>query len=158
MASFVFNNAKKMILDGDIHFDTDDIRLLLLEATTGIVIEDDELEDLNLATTELNSTGYVGTYDYASGGVALSNQANSIDDTDDEAVFDSSDTPTWSSISQAGSETVVAILMYLHVDGTAANDIAIAFIDDYTGLPLTPNGSDITITFAAEGILNLNDA
>ncbi len=158
MASYVFNTAKKRILDGDLQFDTDDLRLLLLESSTGIVIEDDVLTDIDLATNELNSTGYVGTYDYANGGVALSNQTTAVDDTDDEAVFDSTDTPTWNSISQAGSETVTAILLYLHVDGTAANDVPIAFIDDYTGLPLTPNGSNIQITFAAEGVLNLNDA
>jgi hypothetical protein len=44
----------------------------------------------------------------------------------------------------------------LFVDtGNAATDALIAFIDTGTGLPVTPNGGDITVTVNASGWFTL---
>lgn len=151
MADFAYNVFKKTVLDGAIDLDAagDDIRVLLLEAATDENKDDTTVQAVlaRAGTTELTSTGYSRQ--------ALANEATSQDDTDDEGVFDA-DNVTFSSVSQAGSETVVAIVIYKHVTDDT-DSVPLLFIDGATGLPLTPNGSDIQIQWAAEGILNVND-
>lgn len=39
--------------------------------------------------------------------------------------------------------------------GTDTTSVLIANFDDYTGLPLTPSGSDVVIVFSASGILRI---
>ena len=159
MADFIYNVAKKRLLDGDLHLDTDDLRIILLEAVVG---EDKDHATMTAALapaglTELTSTGYVTVLDYANGSTALTEAANQQDDSNDRGEAHASD-PSWASISQAAAETVVGAIIYIHVDGTGANDIPLAFIDSLTGFPLTPNGSNITLAFNAEGWLHLDDA
>ena len=51
--------------------------------------------------------------------------------------------------------TVEALLIYIDT-GSAATSRLVAFIDtSVTGLPVTPNGGDITITWNASGIFAL---
>lgn len=148
MANFVYNIAKKQLLDGDLDFNLpQDIRVLLLESATDENPDDTTVQAVlaRAGTTELTSTGY------ARG--ALSGEGTTQDDANDRAEFDATDL-TFSSVSQATSETVVAYVIYKHVTNDT-DSIPIAFVDTASGLPLTPNGSDITITWDAEGILQL---
>jgi hypothetical protein len=150
MADFVYNIAKFQVLGGDIDLSAggDDIRVLLLESATDENKDDTTITAVlaRAGTTELTSTGYSRQ--------ALANEATSQDDTDDEGVFDA-DNVTFSGVSQAGSEDAVACVVYKHVTNDG-DSVPLIFID--SGFPVTPNGSDITISWAAEGILNLNDA
>ena len=51
--------------------------------------------------------------------------------------------------------TAEALVFYIDT-GTAGTSRLIAFMDaGVTGLPVTPNGGDITVTFNASGILAL---
>jgi hypothetical protein len=148
MANFVYNIAKKQLLDGDIDFNApDDIRILLLEAATDENPDDVDVQAVlaRAGTTELTSTGYARQ--------ALAAEATSQDDANDRAEFDANDV-TFSAVSQAGSETVIGWLLFKFITDDASS-IPIAFVDTATGLPLTPNGSDITITWNVEGILQL---
>jgi hypothetical protein len=63
-------------------------------------------------------------------------------------VFDGSDV-TFTAVSGASAEALV-----LYIDtGTAGPSRRVAFIDtSVTGLPVTPNGGDISITWNASGI------
>lgn len=65
-------------------------------------------------------------------------------------VFDADDI-TFSSVSGAESE---ALIIFLDT-GTAGNDLLVAYIDTATGLPVTPNGGDITVQWPAAGIFAL---
>lgn len=57
---------------------------------------------------------------------------------------------TYTAVTGASCE---AIILYLDT-GTAGTSRLVAFIDTgVTGLPVTPNGSDITITWNASGII-----
>lgn len=57
---------------------------------------------------------------------------------------------TFTAVTGASCE---AIILYLDT-GTAGTSALVAYIDtSVTGLPVTPNGSDITITWNASGIL-----
>lgn len=151
MAAFVYNVACKQSLDGDLDFNApDDIRVLLLEAASDENKDDATVQAVlaRAGTTELTSTGYSRQ--------ALTGETTSQDDANDRAEFDANNA-TFSSVTQAGSETVVAAVVYKHVTNDS-DSIPIAFIDNMTGMPLTPNGSDITITWDAQGILQLASA
>ena len=50
--------------------------------------------------------------------------------------------------------TAEAIVLFVDT-GNAATDALIAFIDTGTGLPVTPNGGDITVTVNASGWFQL---
>ena len=65
--------------------------------------------------------------------------------------FDAAD-PTWTSVTGA---TIEALAIYIDT-GTAGTSRLVAFLDTgYTGLPVTPNGGNITVTFDAAGIFTL---
>jgi hypothetical protein len=60
---------------------------------------------------------------------------------------------TWTALGN-GSAQLEGIVLYQHVDGTAANDLLVAFIDP-TGWPLNPGGADLTVTPNVEGVIQL---
>lgn len=68
-----------------------------------------------------------------------------------DGAFDSAD-PTWSAVS---GSTVEAIVLYIDT-GVAGTSRLVAYIDSgQTGLPVTPNGGDITYTVDAAGWFTL---
>lgn len=147
MANFVYNIAKQGLMNGTIDLDADDIRILLLEAATDENPDDADVQAVlaRAGTTELSSTGYARQ--------ALTTEAVNLDNANDRAEFDA-DNVTFTSVSQVSSEQVVAYIIYKFVTNDAGST-PILFVDTATGLPLTPNGSNITITWDAEGILQL---
>ena len=82
----------------------------------------------------------------------LASKALEVDQANNRAEFDFADI-VWSSISQAASETVVGLALIKEITNDAASPILCA-LDTATGLPLTPNGSDITLTVDAQGFLH----
>lgn len=68
-----------------------------------------------------------------------------------DGTFDSAD-PTWTSVS---GNTVEALVIYIDT-GVAGTSRLIAYIDTgQTGLPVTPNGGDITYAVNASGWFDL---
>ena len=63
-------------------------------------------------------------------------------------VFDAADT-VFSALSGDASES----LILFKDTGTESTSTLIAFWDTATGLPLTPNGGDVTVTWNASGII-----
>lgn len=65
-----------------------------------------------------------------------------------DGVFDG-DNLTYTAVSGASAE---AIVIYIDT-GTAGTSRLVAYLDSgFTGLPVTPSGGDITVTWAASGI------
>ena len=65
-------------------------------------------------------------------------------------LFDGADV-TFSSVTGDPCE---ALVIYIDTAGAAGTDPLVAYIDTgVTGLPVTPNGGDITITWNASGII-----
>ena len=128
MANVLYPLGKKALLDGDVPFDSGTIKAALID--TGTV-------SYNAAHDFYNdiSAGVVGTP------VALGSKTTTA------GAFDSADV-TWTSVS---GNTVEAIVLYLDT-GNVATSILIAWYDTgITGLPLTPNGGDVTYTVHASG-------
>lgn len=68
-----------------------------------------------------------------------------------DGVFDGADV----SFSAVTGNTVEALVIYVDT-GTAGTSPLVAYIDtSVTGLPVTPNGGDITVTWNASGIFAL---
>lgn len=100
-----------------------------------------------------------GTYTYSAAhefltslsGVVGTAQTIGATKTYDNGVFDGADV----SFSAVTGATVEAIVIYIDT-GTPATSRLVAYVDTgATGLPVTPNGGDINITWNASGIFAL---
>lgn len=111
-----------------------------LSGTVKIALVDTGVYTYSAAHQFLSSlTGVVGT------AVTLANK------TFVNGVFDADD-PTFASVTGASAE---AFVIYIDT-GVAGTSRLVAFVDSgYTGLPVTPNGGNITIQFAAGGIFTI---
>ncbi len=142
MASHLFNVAKRKILRGELAFHTADMRVALLSTNTTADTQNDGISFIADLTTldEFDGAGYVRK--------ALANEAVNLDDPNDRAEFDA-DNVTWSSLG-AGTRSVQGLLLYVHVTNDA-DSIPVAWIE-FASVK-TPDGSDFTVNWDAEGIL-----
>ncbi len=143
MASQIYNEFKRANAAGEIDLNADDIRFALLMTNTTADTENDGIINLNDFTT-LDEHATAGRK-------ALANEAVNKDDANDRAEFDADDV-TWTALAN-GARAIAGALIYKHVDGTDANDLVIAWIEFAS--TQNPGGSDFTIQFNAEGILQL---
>lgn len=154
MAEFWYNVGKAQCLagaTGEIDLINNEIVIIALEVDIEENAHEDVAELLATAATEVTSTGYTGGFEGA-GRLSLASKAIAVDQANDRAEFDCADI-TWSSISQAGSEQWVAFVIAKELTDDATSPL-IAHLEP-TGVPLTPNGSDIKITIDTEGLLHV---
>lgn len=151
------NHFKQKLMNGDFDLDANTVRVALISDNTAYTFDPDAHEfvddvlDSGTTAEEFAGTGYSRQ--------TLSNPSVTQDDTDDEGVFDADDV-TFTSLDGDG---IQGILVYKQVGGddtTPGDDPIIAVLDDdsagsLTDLPLTTNGGDVTISWDAEGILNI---
>ena len=153
MAEFWYNTSKARLIKGstgaiDIYADTIVIIALEVDAEEA---DDEFVSEVLVGATEVSSTGYTGGFAGA-GRLTLASLVVAVDEVNDRAEIDCADI-TWSSISQNTSEQWVAFLIVKELTNDAASPV-IAHLEP-TGVPLTPNGSDIKITIDAEGLLHI---
>jgi len=118
----LYTKAKQGLIDGSIDLDTDDIRVILVDADyTPNMATDDNLDDIPSGAR-----------------VAVSGALQSKTVTD--GVFDAADIV----ISAVSGDQFEYLVLYKHT-GTESTSRLILLIDSATGLPCTPNGSDITV-------------
>lgn len=130
MASVVYPKGKEAFLSGDIDIPTDTIKAALIDTGTYTYSAAHDFYD--------DVSGVVGTPQT----LASKTVAN--------GTFDAADI-TFSSVT---GNTVEAIIVYKDT-GSAGTSPLIAYIDSGTGLPVTPNGGDINVTWNASGIFSL---
>ena len=141
MADAIQNTFKQRIMNGSIDLDTDTIKVMLLDNSHTQNVDTHEFID-DVSGDEVSGTGYTA------GGATLSNKAVTVDNTDNEGVIDADDV-TW------GSSTITARYAAIYKDtGTPSTSPIIAIID--FGSDKSSSAGDFTISWAAEGILNLN--
>ena len=124
MANALFDLGRGHFLDGDIDWTANDIKCVLVDhaVDTPVPATDEDLADI--------SAGVIAT------------SPNFGTKTSTNGVADAADV-TLTTVSGASVESIV-----IYYDTTvAATSWLIAFIDTATGLPLTPNGGDVTITW-----------
>jgi len=142
----IYNSFKKLLFDGGVNLGTDTIEVALIDDSIAYTPDIDSetyvadvLDGVN--ASECSGTGYSR--------VAL-NVTTSQDNTDDEAVADADD------LTYTGADfgTIQSILVYQSVS-TDADSPLLAHVTS-ADLPLTTNGGDVDLTWATEGLLNLN--
>ena len=126
MVAALYDHGRNEFLNGNLDWVNDDIRVALVDTGTYTV---DLANDQDMADVS-------GIVAQSSASIASKSAAAGVADGDDHVI---------SSVSGA---TIEAMVLYLHT-GTPANDTLIAYLDqnDVTGLPLTPNGGDVTIAW-----------
>ena len=140
MADVIYNSFKRDIMNGSIDLDTDTIKVALVTST--YTVNQDTHVDFGDITNEVVGTGYT-----ARGG-ALDNKTVTVDNTDNEGVFDADD-ETWS------TSTITARGAVIYLDsGTDATSYLICYLDFTTDQ--SSSAGDFTIQWGTEGILNLN--
>lgn len=127
MANALYNKGREGFLDGSIDWDTDDIRCILIDTADYTV---------DLATHD-NLDDVPGDARVATSGALTSKTVT-------DGVADAADV----TLSSVTGDTCEAIVIYKHT-GTESTSRLIAYIDTATGLPVTPNGGDITIQWDA---------
>ncbi len=121
--SGLYGLARAAFLGGDIAWDTDDIRCVLVDTDDYTVnIDVDEfLSDVPVGARVATS----GTFTSPTVTLGVADAADIV-------------------LSAVTGDESEAIVIYVHT-GSDATARLIAYIDSATGLPVTPNGGDITI-------------
>lgn len=134
MANAIYPLYKQALLTGDTNIDIEN-------GTVKVALVDTGTYTYSASHQFLTSlTGVVGT--------AQTLATNTVTN----GVFDSGTNPTFTAVSGA---TVEALVIYIDT-GTAGTSRLVAYIDTgVTGLPVTPNGGDITVTWNVSGIFAL---
>lgn len=141
MADVLFNSFKRDIMNGSIDLDTDTIKVMLV--TSSYTPNQDTHTKRSDITDEVAGTGYVA------GGAALANKTVTVDNTDNEGVFDADDL-SWST----ATITARGAVLYKSRGGAASADELLCYFD--FGADKTSTAGTFLITWNAEGILNLN--
>lgn len=145
MASGAYNKGKFLIANQQLNWNTDVIRVLLLNAA-GYSFNADHnfVSDLTIGTNEYTGAGYTRS--------TLANPTVTQDNTNDRAVFDGDDVVYAALGTGAGGTTISAAVVYKRVGGddtTPTDDPLIAYLD-FTDLVC--NGSPVTIQWSSSGL------
>ena len=134
MANAVYPKAKKAILDGDVDFLNDTIKIVLTDVQYSYSTGHDFLDD-------------IGVDDRVATSAALSSKTTT------GGAFDAADV-TFTSLT---GNTVTAWVLFKDT-GTASTSQLIAYFDTVSGggaLSFTPNGGNFTLSFSASGIFTI---
>lgn len=133
MANAIYPKYKEAILSGGANVDMSAGTVKAALVDTGVYTYSAAHQFLSDLTGVVGTAVTLGTKTFTNG------------------AFDSAD-PTWTSVSGNSAEAIV-----LYIDtGTAGTSRLIMFMDTgQTGLPVTPNGGNITYTVAASGWFTL---
>jgi len=125
MANALYDKGREGFLDGSIDWDTDDIRVILIDTAdyTVDLATHDNLDDIPGAARVAVSGSLTGK-------------------TVADGVADAADVV----LSAVTGDQSEALVIYKHT-GVESTSRLIAYIDTATGLPVTPNGGDITIAW-----------
>ena len=134
MAAITYNRAKANITHSD-------LRVLLLVGYTP------DVDHATLAAVVAAATGECDFTNYAR--AALTGETHTIDNVSDTAILDAANPATWTAAGGTTDNVVSHAVVYEHVDGTNANDLPVSCHD----VGKTTNGGDLTVEFAAAGII-----
>lgn len=140
MATVVSNEIRNAQLGNPTHsvvdFDTDTIDASLLDETDSGSITTSTVDYDEVNTATVVATGSLASKTVGSVGVG---------------VFDAADL-TFSSVSGDAADY---LCLFKNSGSAATSPVIVTFDSATTGLPVTPNGGDITVTWAAGGILSI---
>lgn len=126
MPNALFDKGRENFLGGDLDWDANAIKLVCVDhgIDTPVVATDDFLDDILAGARIATSVAFT-----------TKTKLNGVADADDITLV---------AVTGASFESIV---IYNDTPATEATKHLIAFIDTATGLPFTPNGSDVTVLF-----------
>jgi len=131
MADLVYDLARQSFMNGGFDLTTDTVKIMLVRTGAGHYV-------VNGATDQFVTA-------IASGDrIAISAQLTSVSTT--AGVFDAANT-LWAAV--AAGAACGAFVVFKDT-GTPSTSPLIAYVDSYSGLPVTPNGSDINVSFPTD--------
>jgi hypothetical protein len=125
MANALYPKAKESFLKGEIDVLTDTISISLIDTGEYTYSSSHQFR------SDINNSAVIST-------------ANLSDKTAENGVFDAADA-TFSSVTGANAE---ALIIFQNTGNNSTSRL-IAYIDSATGLPILPNGGDITVAFSS---------
>lgn len=142
MASTVKNIAKSRMMSGDMDLNSDDMRLILCMTNTTADTDIDADNTSGYTLDEMDGTNYARQN--------LANEAVNVDDTNDRAEFDADDV----SIASLGNGTrqIQGALIHEFITNDAGS-FPLCFVEFSS--TINPGGSTLTISWSAEGIVQL---
>jgi hypothetical protein len=142
--SHVFTGAKNKALSGAMNLATADVRAKLLMTNNTAKTQVDAANLAAITTLdEYNGSGYAEA--------VLGSKAVASDTTNHRGWFDAADF-TFGATVAAGTRAAQGILVYVRVDGTAANDYPVAWIDT-GGFPFSGSGGPVNVTVDVNGLV-----
>jgi hypothetical protein len=148
MGDVIYKGFYQALADGSLET-TPDVRLLLV--MSGFTGETEE-DAINLADiTSLDEFDGIGY-----GRLDLANVTTGYVDADDEWQLDADDGDFGDPVAP-GSDVIYGLVAYLHVDGTAANDVILGFTDS-GGFGINANNGPLNIVLPAGGLLFVRQA
>ena len=125
MANTLYDAARQRYLEGQLNWMTDTVKCILV-STSGYAVQTGTHQYLS----DISTSAIIGTAVTLTGKSTTGGAADAAD-------------CTFVSVSGA---TIGAIILYVDT-GTAGTSPLLAYIDTATGLPITPNGGDIIVTW-----------
>lgn len=126
MATGLYDKGRAAFGNKKLDWPNDNVRVIFADSADYTV---------NLATHEFLSD-VAGAGRVAVSAATLANKTNTL------GVMDADD----HTINSVSGDQFEAIILYLHT-GVEGTSYLIAYIDNYTGLPCTPNGGNITVSW-----------
>lgn len=123
MANALYDAGREAFLNGDIDWTNDNIKVVLIDTAD--------------YTVDLSTHDFL---DDVAAAARVATSGNLASKTSTDGVADAADV-TFTSVTGDESE---ALIIYKDT-GTESTSNLIAYIDSATGLPVTPNGGDITV-------------
>lgn len=145
--SFWYTGAKERLAKANLDWDegSGDVRLLLAMTNTTADTDQDALTLSGIGTLdEYDGAGYARA--------VLAGQSVVRDDANNRAEMTATSPVSFGATVAAGTRSAAGSVVYMHVDGTAANDWPIAWIDT-GGFPINGGGGPFQIAINAEGLL-----
>ena len=140
VTAFVFNAAKKKLMEGAFNMTTDTMKVAL--TTSSWVPNIDTMDFFDDVTNEVSSAGYTA------GGATLGTKSITVDTANDLAYFDAADT-TWSGV----TFTYRYLVLYKST-GTAGTSPLLGYID--FGVDRSNSADTAYIQWATTGIFKIS--
>ena len=132
MANALYDKGRQAFLEGSIAWLTDNIKVALIQTGGGHYV-------VNLATDQFLGVAI------ASGDIKA-RSANFTSKTSTAGVANAANT-VFAAVAAGAADGAIVIFKDTGVDNTSP---LIAYIDSYAGLPVTPNGSDINVSWPTD--------
>lgn len=141
MANAIYPAFKNGLLQGSYNLSTATVKVSLVNTSGG-------------GTTYTYSAAHDFFDDVPSGAIFATSSAGLTTKTFTAGTFDA-DNLTFTAVATSAN-TIDALILWIDTAGASSTDPLVAYLDTgISGLPTSPNGGDITITWDAAGIFTL---